>query len=184
MEDLAARLHEENGDDILYDMDEKINSGFYLDKINIDGKFDILRKDEKELILRCYSDKPLDDDLNGCAVYLPLPIRFDGEWFKKFKEMNINKSNLIAYCLDGVLMNDKCCIKNFKTPVDDHVVVSVNRSYIDKSCEVFDLIGNIEERLLKLANRFSVLNHESNKDKVYCEIVFCFRDIANSLRKI
>lgn len=69
MEDLAARLHEENGDDILYDMDEKINSGFYLDKINMDAEFDILRKDEKELILRCYSDKPLDDDRNGCDVY-------------------------------------------------------------------------------------------------------------------
>ena len=109
MEDLAARLHEEN-DDILYDMGEKINSGFYLDKINIDGEFDILRKDEKELILRCYSDKPLDDDLNGCDVYLPLPIRFDEEWFKKFKEMNIIKANLIAYSLDGVLMKDKCCI--------------------------------------------------------------------------
>ena len=69
MEDLAVRLHEKNGDDILFNMDEKINSGFYLDKINIDGKFGILRKDEKELILRCYSDKPLDDDLNGCDVY-------------------------------------------------------------------------------------------------------------------
>ena len=27
---------------------KKIKSGFYLDKINIDGKFGILRKDEKE----------------------------------------------------------------------------------------------------------------------------------------
>ena len=47
MEDLAVRLHEKNGDDILFNMDEKINSGFYLDKINIDGKFGILRKMKK-----------------------------------------------------------------------------------------------------------------------------------------
>ena len=103
MEDLSVRLHEKNGDDILFNINEKIRSGFYLDKINIDGKFGIFRKDEKELILRCYSDKPLDDDLNGCDVTLPLPIRFDEKWFKKFKERNITKGDLIAYYLDRVL---------------------------------------------------------------------------------
>ena len=62
--------------------------------------------------------------------------------------------------------------------------VLVCRPYIDKSSEVFYLIGNIEERLEKLAIRFSALNYERNKDTAYGEIGFCFRDIAKNLRKI
>ena len=89
MEDLAERLHEENGDDILYDMDEKINSGFYLDKINIDGKFEIFRKNDKELVLFCDSGKSLSKFSEGSDATFPLPIRFDEEWFKKFKKENI-----------------------------------------------------------------------------------------------
>ena len=57
------------------------------------------------------------------------------------------------------------------------------RTYIDKSSEVFDLIGNIEERLEKLASRFLALKYERNKDIVYSEIGCCFRDIANKLRE-
>ena len=79
MEDAAARLHEKNGDDILYNMDEKINSGFYLDKINIDGKFKIFRKNEKELVLFCDSGKALSKFSGGSDVTFPLPIRFDEE---------------------------------------------------------------------------------------------------------
>ena len=56
--------------------------------------------------------------------------------------------------------------------------------YFVKSSEVFDLIGNIEERLEKIASRFSALNYERNKDIIYYEIGFCFRDIANNLREI
>ena len=61
--------------------------------------------------------------------------------------------------------------------------VSICRSYIDKSSEVFDLIGNIEERLEKLASRFLALKYERNKDIVYLDISFCFRDIVNDLRE-
>ena len=61
--------------------------------------------------------------------------------------------------------------------------VLVCRSYIDKSSEVFDLIGNIEERLEKLASKFLSLKYERNKDKVYLDISFCFRDIVNDLRE-
>ena len=62
--------------------------------------------------------------------------------------------------------------------------VLVCRSYIDKSSEFFVLIENIEERLEKIASRFSALNYERNKDIIYYEIGFCFRDIANNLREI
>ena len=61
--------------------------------------------------------------------------------------------------------------------------VSICRSYIDKSSEVFDLIGNIEERLEKLASRFLALKYERNKDIVYLDISFCFRDVVNDLRE-
>ena len=61
--------------------------------------------------------------------------------------------------------------------------VLVCRSYIDKSSEVFDLIGNIEERLEKLASRFLALKHERNKNMLYSDISFCFSDIANYLRE-
>ena len=57
------------------------------------------------------------------------------------------------------------------------------RSYIDKSSEVFDLIGKIEERLEKIASSFSFLSYGKNKEGVYIDICFCFRDIANDLRK-
>ena len=57
------------------------------------------------------------------------------------------------------------------------------RSYIDKSSEVFDLIGNIEERLEKLASKFLALKYERNKDKLYSDISFCFSDIVKYLRE-
>ena len=60
--------------------------------------------------------------------------------------------------------------------------VLVCRSYIDKSCELFDLIGNIEERLERIASRFLALKYERN-DIVYLDISFCFRDIVNDLRE-
>ena len=43
----------------------------------------------------------------------------------------------------------------------------------DKSSEVFDLIGNIEERLEKLAFKCFILKYERNKDTTYSEIGFC-----------
>ena len=61
--------------------------------------------------------------------------------------------------------------------------VLVCRSYIDKSSEVFYLIGKIQERLEKLTSRFLALKYEKNKDKVYSDISFCFSDIVNYLRE-
>ena len=51
--------------------------------------------------------------------------------------------------------------------------VLVCRSYIDKSSEVFDLIGNIEERLEKLTSRFLALKYEKKiKIKYIQTLVF------------
>ena len=62
---------------------------------------------------------------------------------------------------------------------DDDLVCG---SCIVKSSKVF-LIGNIEERLEKLASRFLALNYEENKERVYRDISFYLRDIANDLRE-
>ena len=64
--------------DILDNLQEKLESGFYLDKINIDGKFEIWKQEEKYLVLLCCNGKS-DDGSDGLAVRLPLPLRFDEE---------------------------------------------------------------------------------------------------------
>ena len=64
----------------LANLQEKSKSGFYLDKISIDGKeFEVYEKNEKELVLLCKTGKS-DDGSDGLAVRLPLPLRFDEEW--------------------------------------------------------------------------------------------------------
>ena len=85
----------------LDNFDEKLNSGFYLDKVNIDGKFEIWEQ-EKRLVLLCCNGKS-DDGSDGLAVCLPLPLRFDEEWFKKYKEQNITRGSVICYHIDGYL---------------------------------------------------------------------------------
>ena len=99
MEDSIVSKH------YLDNFDEKINSGFYLDKINIDGKFEIWEQEEKCLVLLCCNGKS-DDGSDGLAVRLPLPLRFDEEWFKKYKELNLNRGSFISYYLDGYLKSD------------------------------------------------------------------------------
>ena len=47
-----------------------------------------------------------------------------------------------------------------------------------------ELIKVLEEGLEKLAFRFNELKFNRDKYTSYCEISFCFSDIANSLRKI
>ena len=96
MEDLAVE------NNILFNINEKLKSGFYLDKINIDGKFEIWEQEEKCLVLLCCSGKS-DDGSDGLAVRLPLPLKFDEEWFKKYKEINITRGSVICYHIDGFL---------------------------------------------------------------------------------
>ena len=59
----------------------------------------------------------------------------------------------------------------------------VCRSYIDKSSEVFYLIEKIELRLIRLQSKFFILKYERNKEDLYQDISFCFRDIASDLSK-
>ena len=73
--------------DILDNLQEKLVLGFYLDKINIDGKFEIWEQNKECLVLLCKTGNS-DDGSDGIAVYLPLPIRFDEEWYMKYKEIN------------------------------------------------------------------------------------------------
>ena len=96
MEDLAVE------DNILSNMHQKLKSAFYLDKINIDGKFEIWEQEEKCLLLLCCNGKS-DDGSDGLAVRLPLPLRFDEEWFKKYKRINITRGSVICYHIDGFL---------------------------------------------------------------------------------
>ena len=100
MEDLTVSKH--YVDDILDNLNEKLESGFYLDKMNIDGKFEIWKQEKKCLVLLCCNGKS-DDGSNGPAVRLPLPLRFDEEWFKKYKEQNITRGSVICYHIDGFL---------------------------------------------------------------------------------
>ena len=92
-------------DDILDNLQEKLESDFYLDKINIDGKFEIWKQEEKCLVLLCCNGKS-DDGSDGLAVRLPIPLRFDEEWFKKYKEQHITRGSVICYHIDGFLKND------------------------------------------------------------------------------
>ena len=95
-------LNLEKDSDILDNLQGKIESDFYLDKLNIDGKFEIWKQEENCLVLLCCNGK-LDDGSDGLAVRLPPPLRFDEEWFKKFKENNITRGSLICYHIDVFL---------------------------------------------------------------------------------
>ena len=100
MEDLIFSKH--YVDDILDNLQEKLESGFYLDKINIDGKFEIWKQEQKCLVLLCCNGKS-DDGSDGLVVRLTLPLRFDEEWFKKYKEEIITRGSVICYHIDGFL---------------------------------------------------------------------------------
>ena len=73
------------------------------------------------------------------------------------------------------------CNVDITRPFND---IDLAGKYIVKSSDFFDIIGNIEERLEKIASRFSSLDYAINKGFVYNDISFCFRDIANVLKEI
>ena len=91
--------------DILDNLQEKLVLGFYLDKINIDGKFEIWEQNKECLVLLCKTGNS-DDGSDGIAVYLPLPIRFDEEWYMKYNEINLSVGSIIAYNMEGFIKND------------------------------------------------------------------------------
>ena len=95
---------------VLDNLQEKLVSSFYLDKINIDGKeFEVYEKNKKELVLLCKTGNSDDDD--GIAVRFPLPPRFDEEWFSKYKNRNISSGSIICYYLEGFIKNKNNLIK-------------------------------------------------------------------------
>ena len=77
-------------------MHESIGLNKYVDKISIDAdSFKAYR--EKDSITLVFMNGVLLDDGSMVedggdyvSIYLPLPLRFDEEWFKKYKEINLN----------------------------------------------------------------------------------------------
>ena len=97
------RLSEKTNSGVLNNLQEKLESGFYLDKINIDGReIEVYEKNEKELVL-LFKNGKIDDGGDSLAVRLPLPFRFDEEWFNKYKDVNISCGSIIACYLEGLL---------------------------------------------------------------------------------
>ena len=94
---------------MLSNIDEKIKSGFYLDKISIDADGVASYKEKDNVRLTFMHGILLDNgDLveNGAdyvSIYLPLPLRFDEEWFKKYKEINLTEETIRDCCSEGYL---------------------------------------------------------------------------------
>ena len=59
------------------------------------------------------------------------------------------------------------CNVDITRPFND---IDLAGKYFVKSSDFFDIIGNIEERLERLAIRFSDLRYERNKDMLYSDI--------------
>ena len=73
------------------------------------------------------------------------------------------------------------CNDDITRPFND---IDLDGKKFVKSSDFFDIIGNIEKRLQKLAIQFSELRYERNKDILYLDIGDCFRFIANDLKEI
>ena len=73
------------------------------------------------------------------------------------------------------------CNVDITRPFND---IDLAGKYSVKSSDFFDIIGNIEERLERLAFIFSELKYERNKDILYLDISDCFRFIACDLRNL
>ena len=98
--------------DILHNLNKKLKSGFYLDKISIDadGVEAYKEKDYIRLIfmhgILLDDGKMVEDGGDYVSIYLPLPLRFDEEWFKKYKEINLNVETIKNCHLEGYLKSD------------------------------------------------------------------------------
>ena len=97
---------------ILSNIDEKLKSGFYLDKISIDadGVEAYKEKDNVRLILMhgilLDDGKMVENGGDYVSIYLPLPVRFDEEWFKKYKKINLTVETIEKCDLEGYLKSD------------------------------------------------------------------------------
>ena len=105
-------LNLEKDSDILTNIHEKLKSGFSLDKISIDADGVDAYKEESYVRLIFMHGIHLDDGSivedggDYVSVYLPLPLRFDEEWFKKYKELNLTVESIKNYDVEGYLKND------------------------------------------------------------------------------
>ena len=92
-------------------IEQKIKSGFYLDKISIDADAVESYKEKDNIRLTFMNGILLDNgDLveNGgdyVSIYLPLPLRFDEEWFKKYKKINLTVET-IRDCFSEEYLNE------------------------------------------------------------------------------
>ena len=95
-------------DNILSNIHEKLESGFYLDKISIDAEAVDSYKGKNYIRLVFKHCFELDGDIyedggDYVSVYLPLPLRFDEEWFKKYKELNLTVESIKNYVFEEYL---------------------------------------------------------------------------------
>ena len=96
---------------ILSGIEKKIKSGFYLDKISIDADGVEAYKEKDNLRLTFMHGILLDDGNivedggDYVSIYLPLPLRFDEEWFKKYKKINLTVET-IRKCFSENYLNE------------------------------------------------------------------------------
>ena len=97
---------------ILSNIYKKIKAGFYLDKISIDADGVEAYKEKDNVRLTFMNGILLDngdiveDGADYVSIYLPLPLRFDEEWFKKYKEINLNVETIKKCHSEGYLKSD------------------------------------------------------------------------------
>ena len=93
-------------------MEDLIVSKNYIDRINIDSE-PVEAYKEKDSIRLIFMNGILLDDGNivedegdYVSIYLPLPLRFDEEWFKKYKEINLTVETIEDCHSEGYLKSD------------------------------------------------------------------------------
>ena len=67
---------------IFSNIKEKINSGYFINKVFINDYQDILTLIFKKNIVE-------DNDDDYFTIYLPVPIKSDEEWNNKYKKLNV-----------------------------------------------------------------------------------------------
>ena len=98
--------------DILFNIDEKLKSSRLIDKISIDADAVEAYKGKDNVRLIFMNGVLLDDGRmvedggDYVSIYLPLPLRFDEEWFKKYKEINLTVETVENCHSEGYLKTD------------------------------------------------------------------------------
>ena len=81
-------------------MDDSIVLKKYVDKISIDAVAVEAYKEKDSIRLTFMNGILLDDGRmvedggDYVSIYLPLPLRFDEEWFKKYKKINLTEDTI------------------------------------------------------------------------------------------